>query len=80
MPDKSVNPQAHRFNVFGRIFELRRENGVWRAFEVGNDGKRGPAGFEIPSFIEDAELEQYLFDLFHESATPNNGDVRRLTR
>jgi len=23
-------------------------------------------------------MEQYLFDLFHESATPGNGDVRRM--
>jgi hypothetical protein len=39
-----------------------------------------PAGFVIPDFIDEAELEQYLFDLFHESATPGNGDVRRIPR
>lgn len=71
---------APRFNVFGHIYELRREAGAWRALAIGNDGKRSPAGFEVPSFIEDSELEQFLFDLFHESATPKNGDVRRLTR
>jgi hypothetical protein len=71
---------ASRFNVFGRLYELRREAGRWRALSVGNDGKLGPAGFEVPSFIEDAEMEQFLFDLFHESATPGNGDVRRLPR
>lgn len=71
---------ATRFNVFGRIFEIRREAGSWRPFAIGNDGKRGPAGFEIPPFIEDAELGQYLFDLFHESATATNGEVRRLDR
>jgi hypothetical protein len=69
---------ASRFNVFGRVYELRREAGAWRALAVGNDGKLGPAGFEVPSFIEDDELEQFLFDFFHESATPGNGDVRRL--
>jgi hypothetical protein len=71
---------AQRFNVFGRIYELRREDGAWRALSVGNDGKLGPAGFEVPPFIEDFELEQYLFDLFHESATPTNGEVRRVGR
>lgn len=72
---------ASRFNVFGRIYELRREaTGAWRALAVGNDGKLGPAGFEVPAFVEDSELEQFLFDLFHESATPKNGDVRRLSR
>jgi hypothetical protein len=66
---------ALRFNVFGRIFELRREADAWRSFAVGADGKRGPSGFEVPPFIEEGELEQYLFDLFHESATPGNGEV-----
>ena len=71
---------AHRFNVFGRIIELRREaDASWRAFAIGADGKRGPAGFEVPAFIEESELEQYLFDLFHESATRTNGGVTRLT-
>ena len=42
------------------------------------DGKRSPAGFVVPDFIEIDEMEQYLFDLFHESATPGNGDVRRI--
>jgi hypothetical protein len=69
---------ALRFNVFGRIFELRREAGTWRSFAIGADGKRGPAGFEVPEFIEESELEQYLFDLFHESATPGGGEVRRI--
>jgi len=67
-----------RFNVFGRIFEVRRESGEWRTYAVGPDVKRGPSGFEIPAFIEDGELEQYLYDLFHESATPGNGEVKRL--
>ncbi|MBK0392334.1 DUF7661 family protein [Ramlibacter algicola] len=72
--------EASRFNVFGHIYELRREGGAWRALAVGNDGKLGPAGFEVPSFVEDGELEEFLFDLFHESATPTNGDVRRIVR
>jgi hypothetical protein len=70
--------QALRFNVFGRILLIARDAGQWQAWSVGGDGKRAPAGFVIPDFIEEAELEQYLFDLFHESATPGNGDVRRI--
>lgn len=67
-----------RFNVFGRLFLVRREGDRWQAYALGADGKRAPAGFVVPDFIEEAELAQYLFDLFHESATPGNGDVRRL--
>jgi ribosomal protein S18 acetylase RimI-like enzyme len=69
---------AHRFDVFGRIVLLRREAGLWRADEVGADGKRSPAGFVVPDFVAEDELEQFLFDLFHERATPGNGDVRRI--
>ena len=69
---------GQRFNVFGRIFLIRREGGLWQAYALGADGKRLPAGFVVPELIEEAEMEQYLFDLFHESATPGNGNVRRL--
>jgi len=49
----------------------------WEVVAVGADGKRGPAGFVIPDSGEDADLEEYLFDLFHESAASGK-DVRRL--
>lgn len=69
---------AYRFNVFGKIIAIRHEGDGWKAYSVGNDGKRSPAGFEIPHFISSSELEQYLFDLFHENATSNNNEVRRI--
>ena len=67
-----------RFNVFGRIYAVQRVAGQWQVLWVGADGKRSPAGFVIPDFIAEDEIAQYLFDLFHESATPGNGDVFRL--
>ena len=67
-----------RFNVFGRIYQIQRVGEHWQAYAVGADGKRGPAGFVVPDFVGEAELEQYLFDLFHEDATAGNGDVRRI--
>jgi hypothetical protein len=67
-----------RYNVFGRIVIVQREGAAWQAYAVGADGKRSPANFVIPDFVAEAEIEQELFDLFHESATPGNGDVRRL--
>lgn len=69
---------AHSFNVFGRIYTIQREGNAWQAYAIGSDGKRSPAGFVVPEFIEADELEQYLFDIFHESATPTNGEVRRI--
>ena len=73
-----MSAPLHRFNVFGRTVLIQREAGLWQAYAVGLDGKRSPAGFVVPDFIEVDEMEQYLFDLFHESATPGNGDVRRI--
>ena len=67
-----------RFNVFGRIVAVQREGALWQAYVVGADGKRSPAAFVVPDFVEEEEVEQYLFDLFHEGATPGNGDVRRI--
>lgn len=80
-PTPAQQPEAHgypRFNVFGRIVEVRREGALWRAYRVGADGKRTPLGFVIPDFVEEHELVQFLEDLFHESASPHNGDVHRI--
>jgi hypothetical protein len=68
----------HRSNVFGRTFLNRRESARWQAYAVGLDGKRTPAAFVVPEFIADHELARFLADLFHESATPTNGEVRRI--
>lgn len=69
---------SHRFDVFGHIYLIVRAAGAWEAYAIGADGKRAPAGFVVPDFIGEDELEQYLFDLFHESARPGGGDVRRI--
>lgn len=67
-----------RFNVFGRLYLIQREDALWQAYAIGADGKRAPAGFVVPDFVEEDEMEKVLFDLFHESATPGHGDVRRI--
>jgi len=71
---------AQRFNVFGRLFDIERTRDRWLALAVGNDGKRGPAGFVIPEFVMDEELEQFLFDLFHEQAAYKKGGISRVSR
>lgn len=67
-----------RFDVYGRRIAIGRRGENWIAWELGTDGKRRPADFQIPHFIDEVELVQYLADLFHESATHNHGGVRRL--
>lgn len=69
-----------RFEVYGRRIAVGRCGDDWAAWDLGADGKRRPADFQIPRFVAEAELAQYLADLFHESATPAHGDVRRIDR
>lgn len=71
---------AQRFNVFGRLFDIERRNAGWSVLQVGNDGKRAPAGFVIREFVADDELEQFLFDLFHEQAAYRQGGIARVPR
>jgi len=67
-----------KFNVFGKLVAIVGEPGRWSAFLPGSDGKRRPADFVVPDFLSEAELCQYLADVFHELATPANGTVVRL--
>lgn len=67
-----------RFRVYGRLIAVVRRDENWTAFQLGADGKRRPADFVIPDFVTDDELCEYLADLFHEAATPTNGDVQRI--
>jgi hypothetical protein len=71
----------HRFDVFGRRIAIRATGAAsprWAAFILGDEGKRRPAGFVVPDFVEPGELRQYLADLFHESAKRSNDEVRPL--
>lgn len=63
------------FNVFGRIMAIERAGSAWRCFVVGADGKRSPAQLAVPSELTCDELAPYLYDIYHENATPTNGDV-----
>ena len=67
-----------RFNVFGRLIAIRGEAGERRTFELGTEGKCRPADFIVPDDVADEELCEYLFDLFHEDATPRNSVVTRI--
>ena len=71
-------PEA-RFDVFGRRRVAVTECAAgWQAFWLGDDGKRRAADFIVPDFLIEAELAQYLADLFHEDATPEHPAVVRI--
>ncbi len=66
---------SHLFNVFGQLTRIERSGGQWRAWLLSPDGKRRPAELAIPHELAPGELAQYLYDIYHENATPTNGDV-----
>lgn len=67
-----------RFSVYTQLIAVVRRDAGWAAFQLGADGKRRAAEFVIPDFVTEDELCEYLADLFHEAATPTNGDVHRI--
>ena len=74
-----MTSEVLRFDVFGRIIEVVREEGRWTAHRVGTDGKRRESrGTTIPPWVKPDEVGRFLADLYHESATPDRPDVIRL--
>lgn len=68
-----------RFDVFGKVMSLEKNAaGQWVAWHSGNDGKRQRVELAVPDELPEDELAQYLFDVFHEEASPWNGDVTRI--
>jgi hypothetical protein len=69
-----------RFSVFGKHVAVAATPAGWKAYLLGQEGKRSPMDIVIPSFVEEDEVGQYLADLLHELATPTNNKVVRLSK
>jgi len=69
-----------RFNVFGTLVGVEWKNGEWKPYYLGNEGKRRDADFIIPTDTAEGEIAQYLAILFHEEATPERNEVKRLVQ
>lgn len=69
-----------KFDIFGRqILEVIRKDNVWEAFYCGDTGvKRKAHDILIPSSLREDELAAYIADIFHESATPEKNEVKRI--
>lgn len=68
-----------KIDAFGRHLEVMSENGGWRVFDLGTEGKRRPArDIVIPDFVQKDELLGYLDDLLHEYASPDSPEIRIL--
>lgn len=67
-----------RLRVFGRWMAAQRDGTGWQLFDVGNEGKRRPAGVVAPPGLDEAGLLLWLADTFHEAASERHPDVVRL--
>ena len=57
----------------------RSESGCWQVFYFGEGKRRLANDVRIPESLDEAEIERYLADLFHELASPDYPTVKRLT-
>ena len=70
--------RAVQLEVFGRDLLIERHDESWRAYYLGNEGKRRPAtDIVIPADVREADLVEYIADLCHEWATNRNNTVQR---
>ncbi len=68
-----------KLNVYGQLIEVIRKDGNWTVFYLGNEGKKRLANdIRVPKEIRETELIEYITDLCHEWATPNNNKVKLL--
>ncbi len=68
-----------RYSVFGRIIEILKIDEKWEVFFLDLEGKKRPAyDIFIPSSVKEIELENYLDDLLHEWATPQNNKILKI--
>ena len=74
-----MTAQTIKFDVFGRGVLVSRSGKHWKAYYLGDDGKRRSApDIVIPSDLGESQIEQYLDDLCHEWASEKHTGVKRL--
>jgi hypothetical protein len=68
-----------KFNVFGKPVLVTESTTGWVVYHIGNEGKRRLAtDIRIPADIKEAEIGQWLDDIYHEWATAEHPVVERL--
>ena len=68
-----------RLNVYGKRVEVIKRKDSYLVYYLGPEGKKRPAeDISIPKEFNAHQIIQYLEDLCHEWATPENRSVERL--
>jgi len=68
------------YDVFGRHIGVQRKDGRWLVFRVDMSERKFSRLYDviIPDDLTEAEISGWLDDIFHEAATANHPDVRRI--
>ncbi|HGH3373627.1 TPA: hypothetical protein ACJIK4_003144 [Kluyvera cryocrescens] len=68
------------YDVFGRHIGVQRDNERWLVFRVDlTEGKHSRLdGVVIPDFLTESEIPGWLDDIYHEAATANHPEVKRV--
>ncbi|MCK5342127.1 MAG: hypothetical protein KAR20_01920 [Candidatus Heimdallarchaeota archaeon] len=66
-----------KLDVFGKIVLAIWKDNAWEAFYLDSEGKRRKAtDIQIPTFVNESDIETYLTDLCHEWASDKYPTVR----
>ncbi|MGF1700747.1 hypothetical protein L4D09_10575 [Photobacterium makurazakiensis] len=67
------------FDVFGAKLSVQRKDGFWLLFKESDTAMRARIyDVVIPPELEEGDLAVYLADIYHENATLERSDVKRL--
>ncbi len=59
--------------------QIQRENNQWQLYILGTDGKKRPVqDIVIPPELTADEVLVFIADIYHELATPEKSEVRKL--
>jgi hypothetical protein len=77
---RALNEVIMKFDIFGKkVLEVVRSDNQWLAFYCGNGGvKRKANDIRIPPSLGESELDGYIADVFHEWATLDRNEIKRV--
>jgi hypothetical protein len=67
-----------KLDAYGKRIEVIKEAESWVIYELGEGKRTLSKDIFIPSDYSEPEVIQYLEDMLHEAATPENPAIRRI--
>jgi len=76
---RPASTSSLHFDVFGRTLVVDRVGQNWVVYSSAEGRRSLEPEVVIPRAVAEADVAQYLTDLFHELATPDRPSVRRIS-